>query len=81
MKTAAKVFIILGMIIEGILIIPIIIGALALKKLNSATSKSELTAMGVLTLLFVNLIGGILMLCLSDDDLKENVKSNGNKMD
>ncbi len=78
MKTAAKVFIIIGMIFQGILIFPIVIGALALKKLKTATSKSELTAMGVLTLLFVNLIGGILMLCLSDDDLKDNVKSETN---
>ncbi len=76
MKVAAKVFIILGMIFQGILIFPIIIGAIALKKLKTVTSKSELTAIGVLTLLFVNLIGGILMLCLSDADLQENGQNN-----
>lgn len=73
MKTAAKVFIILGMVFEFWLIIPLIVGGFALAKLNKATSKSELTVNAVLVLLFCNLIGGILMLCLSDEDLKDNV--------
>lgn len=73
MKTAAKVFIILGMIAGCWLIVPLIVGGFALSKLNKATSKSDLTVNAVLVLLFCNLIGGILMLCLSDEDLKDNV--------
>ena len=63
MKTAAKVFIIIGMVVGFWMILPLVFGILALKKLNTATSKSELVGMGICTLLFVNIIGGILMLC------------------
>ncbi len=38
MKTAAIVFIILGIVIQCFLIFPIIVGAIALKKLKTATS-------------------------------------------
>lgn len=72
MKKAAKVFIIIGMIVQGILIVPIIVGAIALKKLNAATTKSELTGIGIVTLLFCNLIGGILLLSMSDEDLQKS---------
>ncbi len=71
MKTAAKVFIIIGMVCLFWCIVPLIVGILALKKLNTATCKADVTTMGVLTLLFVNLIGGILMLCLKDEDFKQ----------
>ena len=69
MKTAAKVFIILGMICGFWAILPLIFGIIALKKLKTATTKDELTTTAILTLLFCNLIGGILMLCLKDEDL------------
>ena len=69
MKTAAKVFIILGMVFQFFLIFPLIIGAIALKKLKTSKSKSELTVMAVLTLLFVNLLGGIFMLLIKDEEL------------
>lgn len=71
MKTAAKVFIILGMICTFYLIIPLIVGFIALKKLKTATSKQELTGIAVVTLIFCSLIGGILMLCLNDKDFAE----------
>lgn len=70
MKTAAKIFTIIGMVAGAILIVPIIVGALALKKMNTATCKSDLTVMAVLNLLFCNMIGGILMLCLKDSDFQ-----------
>lgn len=69
MKTAAKVFIILGMVFQCFLIFPIIVGAIALKKLKTATTKSELTVIAIVTLLFCNLIGGILMLCIDEKEL------------
>jgi len=69
MKTAAKVFIILGMIFSFYMILPLIFGFIALKKLKTATKRDELTVTAILTLLFCNVIGGILMLCLKDEDL------------
>ena len=69
MKTAAKVFIILGMIFSFYMILPLIFGFIALKKLKTATKRDELTVIAILTLLFCNVIGGILMLCLKDEDL------------
>ena len=69
MKTAAKVFIILSMIFLFYLIFPLVVGIIALKKLKTATSKSELTVIAIITLLFCNTIAGILMLCLSEKDL------------
>lgn len=72
MKKASKIFIIIGMIVGCVAILPIIFGVLALKKLEEAKTASELTTMGVLVLLFCSLIGGILMLCIKDQDLVEN---------
>lgn len=68
MKTAAKVFIILGMVFQFWWIVPLIVGFIALKKLKNAKSKSELTGIAIVTLLFCNLIGGVLMLCLPDSE-------------
>ena len=70
MKTAAKVFIVLGMIFGFILILPIIFGALSISKINSATQKSELVGLGVCTLLFCSLLGGIFMLCIPESELQ-----------
>ena len=68
MKTAAKVFIILGMVLQCFLIFPLIVGFIALKKLKNAKSKSELTVIAIVTLLLCNTIGGILMLCLPESE-------------
>lgn len=46
------------------------IGGLALHKLSVATSKDQLLVMGIITLIFCSLLGGIFMLCISDNDLK-----------
>ena len=78
MKTAAKVFIILGMICTFYLIFPLVVGFIALKKLKTAKSKQELTGIAVVTLIFCNLIGGILMLCLSDKDFEAVEGSSAN---
>ena len=59
MKTAAKVFIIIGMIVGFWSILPLIFGFSALKKIKN----DEVTVgTGVLTLIFVNVIAGILLL-------------------
>lgn len=60
MRTAEKVFIIFGMVCGCVAILPLIFGAIALKKMNEGTMT---TGWKVVTLLFVNLIAGILLLC------------------
>ena len=65
MKTAAKVFIILGMVCQFFTIIPLIVGFIALSKMK--TQKPS-TGLSVCVLLFCNLIGGILLLCSKEED-------------
>lgn len=61
MKTLAKVFIIIGMVVGFWYILPLIFGAIALKKLKN----DEVTVgTAVLTLLFVNIVAGIVMLIM-----------------
>ena len=47
-----------------------IVGAFALKALGKAKQPSDLTAMGILTIIFCTIIGGILMLCIPQEDFK-----------
>ena len=64
MKTAAKVFIILGMIMGAVAILPLIFGGIALSKMK----KNELTTgWKVCVLLVVSVIGGILLLCMPEE--------------
>ena len=65
MKTAAKVFIILGMILQCYLILPLIVGFIALGKMK--TQKPS-TALSVCVLLFCDTIGGILLLCSKEEE-------------
>ncbi|MCM1259784.1 MAG: hypothetical protein NC182_02415 [Prevotella sp.] len=66
------VFIIIGMVFTFYLIVPVIVGAIALNKMKKATSRDELTGIGIVTLLFCNLLGGIFLLCTKDEDYTEN---------
>lgn len=70
MKTAAKVFTIIGMIVGAIGILPIIFGALTLSKMGSAKDVSELQVWGVLDLIFCSVLGGIFVLCMKNEDLR-----------
>lgn len=70
MKTAAKIFTIIGMVAGFWTIVAPIIGYFALKKMNEATCKSDLTTWAILNLIFCNIVGGILMLMLKDEDLQ-----------
>ena len=66
MKTAAKVLIILSMIVGFWTILPLIFGGIALSKMK----KNELTTgWKVCVLLFVNVIAGILLLCMPQDEV------------
>ena len=68
-KTAAKVFIIIGMIVQCFMVFPVIIGAIVLSKLKKATCKSDFgIGWGIVTLLFVNVIAGIILLIMKDED-------------
>jgi Sec-independent protein secretion pathway component TatC len=72
MKTAAKVFIILGMIFGFYMIFPIVLGAIALKKLKAANCKADFsTGWSIVVLLLVNLIAGILLLVMKDEDFQK----------
>ena len=74
MKKCAKVFIILGCVFEAALIFPLVIGVIAYKKLDTVTSKEEITGWAIAVLLLVNLIAGICMLVMTDDDFSENAR-------
>ena len=61
MKTAAKVFIIIGMISGFWTVLPLVFGIIALKKLGN---DEMTTGWAVVTLIFVSLLGGIFLLCM-----------------
>ncbi len=65
MKTAAKVFVIIGIVVGFITIIAPIIGFMTL---NQMKTQKPSTTMCVLCLLFCNLIGGILLLCCDESE-------------
>lgn len=76
MKTAAKVFLIISLIMRFMFIVPLIIDIIALKKLEKETNPKNLVVIGVLVLIFSSLIAGILMLCMKPSDLADNAKTN-----
>lgn len=61
MKTAAQVFIIIGMVCGFWVILPLIFGGIALSQMSKGQRPS--TGISVCVLLFCNMIGGILLLC------------------
>lgn len=63
MKTLEKVFIIIGMVCGCVAIYPLILGAIVLSKMKEGHLS---TGWKIVTLLFVNLIAGILLLCDKD---------------
>lgn len=65
MKTAAKVFIIIGMIIGCWMILPLIFGFIALGQMK--TQKPS-TGISVCVLLFCSPLGGIFLLCSKDEE-------------
>ena len=74
MKTLAKVLIILGMVIGGIAVIPLVVGILALVKLNKAKSKKEIIIPAILVLVFGNILAGIVMLLISEKSFENGKK-------
>lgn len=52
-----------------------IIGGLSLYKIDTVTAHTKLVTLGILTLIFVSIIPGILMLLIKDEDLVDNKKN------
>lgn len=71
MKTASKVFIIIGCVLGSFMIYPLIIGIFAYDRIDRATKKSELTGWAIAVLILVSRIGGICMLLLTDNDFSD----------
>ncbi len=78
MKNLIRIMVIIGMVSGGILIFPIIFGIKALKELDEAMSPKDLQNTAILTLIFVNMIAGVLMLVIKESDLADNVNEISN---
>ena len=65
MKKAAKVFIVIGMIFQFWLVIPLILGIVALNKMKKGKPS---VGFSVCVLLFVNVLGGIFLLCSKEEE-------------
>lgn len=70
-----KIFIIIGMILTFYLVFPIVLGIIVIKKINSSNSVNELRSWSFITLFFISVIAGVLMLNLREEDFidKSNV--------
>ncbi len=76
MKTVAKVFIIIGMVLSFWAILPLIFGFLALGKLNNATQKSDVAPLwAILTIIFVSPLAGILMFFIPDEEFAPAIEA------
>ena len=67
MKTAAKVFIIIGMIFQFWTILPLIFVFIALSKMKKGKPS---VGISVCVLLFVNILAGIFLLCSNEEEYK-----------
>ncbi len=65
MKKAAKVFIVLGMLFQFWMVLPLIVGAIALGKMKKAKPS---VGMGICLILFVNPLAGIFTLCSRESE-------------
>lgn len=64
-----KLLSIMAIVMAVCSVIALVVGSLALQKLKTAKNKNELVLFGVLSIFFVNLLGGIFMLCVKNEDL------------
>jgi hypothetical protein len=78
MKSAAKIFTIIGMIAGCFAIYPIIFGWLCLKKMDEAQSKSDLTVWAILNFLLCSPIGGLFMLLIDEKEFPAGAAAAGN---
>ena len=80
MKDITRVFIIAGMILGGWLIFPLIVGCVVLSKFENAKDIKELKIISIICLLFCSLVGGILMLSLTNEELRSDNVNNNSKI-
>ena len=69
MELVAKIFIIIGMVVGFWSILPLIFGIIALKKLKE---KKMTTGWKICTLIFVNLVAGIILLVMPKEETAAN---------
>jgi hypothetical protein len=80
MKKAAKIFLVIGMVLTFFLIYPIVLGIIAYRKLDEENiSRDDLVLWGILSLFFVSPIAGLLILLLKPEDLDPSQSINGDK--
>lgn len=65
MKTAAKVFIIIGMIVGFWYVLPLVFGIIALNKMKKGKPS---VGFSVCVLIFCSLLGGIFLLCSKEEE-------------
>lgn len=80
MKKVVKVIVIINMIIGVFFIVPPIYGSKVLSKLDKVCLKQELVGTGILSLFLLSPITGILILCLKDEHLFENIPEQYNTL-
>lgn len=80
MKKAAKIFLILGMVFQFYLIFPIVLGVIAIKKLEDEKSTDEdIRLWGILSLFLVSTLGGVFMLLIKPEELDGYASENSSK--
>ena len=67
MKTAAKVFIILSMIMGFWTVLPLIFGGIALSKMKK---EKPSVGLSVCVILFCSMLGGIFLLCSREEEYR-----------
>jgi hypothetical protein len=75
MKTAAKVFLIIGMVSTFYLIFPVVIGIIAINKLENAKDDEDLKVWAWLSIFLVSTIGGVFMLLMISEGDNVSQKS------
>lgn len=75
-KTLIKVFLVIGMVSSFYLIFPIVLGIITLKKIEESNDPEEIKKWGIISLIFVSLISGLLILT---SDFSEVANENVNK--
>ena len=81
MKTAAKVLLIIGMVCNFYLIYPIILGIYAYKMIDNAKKKDDLILWGILSIVFVSILGGVFMLLIPDEEMNYDYVDMSSKND
>ena len=80
MKIAAKVFLIVGIILRSLTIIGPIVGIISLIKLNHPRNTHNIKTWGILSLVFTSVFAGVFILLTKDDELYDGFDKNNCSM-